>query len=61
MISRDSNKLLSGEFTENIKEEVTVDFQRFFVKIGGVRFDVKMKHVSSSYFERQLNKSSTES
>jgi pyruvate decarboxylase len=35
----------SGEFTEKIREEITVDFQRFFVKIGGVRFDVKMKYV----------------
>lgn len=38
-------KLYSGEFTEKIREEITVDFQRFFVKIGGVRFDVKMKYV----------------
>ena len=42
-------ELFSGEFTEEIKEEVTVDFQRFFVKIGGVRFDVKMKYASSQY------------
>jgi pyruvate decarboxylase len=41
-------KLYSGEFTEKIREEITVDFQRFFVKIGGVRFDVKMKYVRST-------------
>lgn len=35
-----------GEFTEDVKEEVTVDFQRFYVKVGGVRYDVKMKYVS---------------
>jgi pyruvate decarboxylase len=29
-----------------VKEEVTIDFQRFFIKIGGIRFDVKMKYVS---------------
>jgi pyruvate decarboxylase len=36
-----------GEFTEQVKDEVIVDFQRFYVKIGGVRFDAKMKYVSS--------------
>jgi len=38
--------MFSGEFTEQVKEEVTIDFQRFFIKIGGVRYDVKMKYVS---------------
>ncbi|KAN0110591.1 putative pyruvate decarboxylase [Hyaloscypha variabilis] len=35
----------TGEFTERVTEEVTIDFQRFFIKIGGVRHDVKMKYV----------------
>lgn len=38
--------MFSGEFTENVKGEVIVDFQRFYVRIGGVRFDTKMKYVS---------------
>ena len=40
--------VFSGEFTEAVKDEVTIDFQRFFIKIGGVRFDVKMKYVRSA-------------
>ncbi|KAE9372442.1 putative pyruvate decarboxylase [Stipitochalara longipes BDJ] len=40
----------SGEFTERVKEEVTIDFQRFFIKIGGVRYDVKMKYSIGRYF-----------
>ncbi|KAE8448985.1 hypothetical protein EG329_008573 [Mollisiaceae sp. DMI_Dod_QoI] len=35
----------TGEFSEAIKEEAIVDFQRFYVKVGGVRYDVKMKYV----------------
>jgi len=46
-------KLFSGEFTEKVKEEITVDFQRFFVKIGGVRFDVKMKYVRYTQSSRR--------
>ncbi|KUJ13706.1 putative pyruvate decarboxylase [Mollisia scopiformis] len=35
----------TGEFTEQVKEEAVVDFQRFYVKFAGVRYDVKMKYV----------------
>jgi pyruvate decarboxylase len=28
-----------------VKEEATIDFQRFYIKIGGVRYDIKMKYV----------------
>jgi hypothetical protein len=38
----------SGEFTEAVKDEFTVDFQRFFIKVGGVRYDVKMKYVRTA-------------
>ena len=41
-----ANKGFRGEFTEDVKDEVVVDFQRFYIKIGGMRFDVKMKYVS---------------
>jgi len=41
----------TGEFTEQVKEEVTIDFQRFFIKIGGVRYDVKMKYVLEALLE----------
>jgi len=33
----------TGEFTDNVKEEVIVDFQRFHVKIGSQKYDVGMK------------------
>ncbi|TVY83891.1 Pyruvate decarboxylase [Lachnellula suecica] len=46
-----SNSIYSGEFTEKINENTTVDFQRFFVKVGGVRFDVKMKYVLDALVE----------
>ena len=49
-----ANKCFRGEFTEDVKDEVVVDFQRFYIKIGGMRFDVKMKYVSilSKQFQR---------
>jgi hypothetical protein len=37
----------SGEFTESVKDEAVVDFQRFYIKVGGMRFDAKMKYVSA--------------
>ncbi|MCJ1384431.1 hypothetical protein MMC17_007547 [Xylographa soralifera] len=35
----------TAEFTEKVKPEVVIDFERFFVMIGGQRYDVKMNHV----------------
>ena len=35
----------TGEFTTNVATEVTVDFQRFFIKVGTKQYDLKMKYV----------------
>lgn len=35
----------TGEFTDNVKEEIIVDFQRFYVKIRSPKYDVEMKGV----------------
>lgn len=35
-----------GEFTEDLKPENLVDFQRFFVNIAGEKHNVSLKYVS---------------
>lgn len=43
----------SGEFTQNLKTKNIVDFQRFFVKIGGETHNGSVKYVGdllSVYF-----------
>jgi pyruvate decarboxylase len=37
--------LNTGEFTDNVAEDVIIDFERFWVSIGKERFLVAMKHV----------------
>ncbi|KAK6442436.1 hypothetical protein LTR95_001308, partial [Oleoguttula sp. CCFEE 5521] len=35
----------TGEFTDNVAEDVTIEFQRFFVKVGKTQYDLKMIYV----------------
>ncbi|KAM0707368.1 hypothetical protein Q7P35_004013 [Cladosporium inversicolor] len=35
----------TGEFTDQVAEDVTAEFQRYYVKIGTQRFEVKIVHV----------------
>jgi hypothetical protein len=39
----------SGEFTEDLKPENMVDFQRFFVTVTGETHKASMKYVSRSF------------
>ncbi|KAK6432210.1 Pyruvate decarboxylase 1 [Oleoguttula sp. CCFEE 5521] len=35
----------TGEFTENVAEDITIDFQRFIVKVGKTQHNLKMLYV----------------
>ncbi|OQO04459.1 hypothetical protein B0A48_09381 [Cryoendolithus antarcticus] len=41
----------TGEFTDNVAEDVTVEFQRFIVKIGKMQYDLKMVYVLRALIE----------
>nr|OQO17421.1 hypothetical protein B0A51_16119 [Rachicladosporium sp. CCFEE 5018] len=41
----------TGEFTDNVAEDVTVEFQRFIVKIGKTQYDLKMVYVLRALIE----------
>ncbi|KAF2811336.1 DHS-like NAD/FAD-binding domain-containing protein [Mytilinidion resinicola] len=51
----------TGEFTTDVKEEITIDFQRFSVKVGEVKYNVAMKYVLGSLIKELRQKSVSKS
>ncbi|KAL2063135.1 hypothetical protein VTL71DRAFT_6207 [Oculimacula yallundae] len=42
----------TGEFTNNVAQDIIIDFQRFSVKIGDVNYNVAMKYVLGKLVEK---------